>query len=107
VRHRRAEVTERIDRIVPWRVGAEAQGESRVPQRAEGEALLGDTDGDNLRVPHRHRLGHGVTGVHGEHASIHEQQIGGKHMRSHGMKTGYLFSSTVPCLSAWASQPER
>src|SRR5712691_11391849 len=41
VRHRGAEVAQRIHRIVAGRVGPEAQREPRVPQRAEGEALLG------------------------------------------------------------------
>src|SRR5262245_47124638 len=39
--HRSAEVAQRIHRIVARRVGSEAQGEPRIPQRAEGEALLG------------------------------------------------------------------
>src|SRR2546427_5238664 len=41
VRHGRTEVAQRIHRIVAGRVGPEAQGEPRVPQRAEGKALFG------------------------------------------------------------------
>src|SRR6266700_6112137 len=41
VRHRGTEVAQWIHWIIAGRVGPETQGEARVPERAEGEALLG------------------------------------------------------------------
>ncbi|MQA80934.1 MAG: hypothetical protein GEV10_21045 [Streptosporangiales bacterium] len=48
VRHRRAEVAERVDGVVAGRVRAERQREAGVPQAAEAEALLGHPALDHL-----------------------------------------------------------
>src|SRR5712691_10061946 len=53
MRHCYTEVAQRIHRIIAGRVGPKAQGEPRVPQRAEGETLFGSAALQHLhhRIP--------------------------------------------------------
>ena len=90
--HGAAAVTRQVDVAVGEPRHGRAAVEIDDPRGGAGQRLdlAGRAHRDDLPVPHRHRLGHGVTGVHGEHASIDEQQVGGEHMRSHGTASGSL-----------------